>query len=642
MRGNGEEQSPAAVFARLGSQGRWDELASALAAALDDSEARADAEACLQDLLSRGEIRGLYGGLTAGGERAGQARPLVLSLFEADAGVRLWDRPSFELETLRPAVTECGDRVDLQLWYSAITAEHYLMQLDLSAFAVAQAALQGAEAGDGRYFARVSRGRLLRMLAIGSLIAGAGGNAEEVASLRERAVAEFVAVGCAEEILATDTILGLARAMVQREDAAECAAALEELTRQARQMGTDRAANVVLAAAWVSLLAWDPNGVRAALGEIDTVTTGLAPVLADMRDMLVACVQIVEEGSGGSIASELPDLVARTSRRSLLVGGVAIFLAGLLLDVGLWELAGEVVPDEILGAPLPAVSHLDAATVRARLRVLREPCEEAVAAFESTVESGARFGSERSLAVSLLRGARDCERVGLVDAAGRLRARGLAGLPEAGRRTARESYYATPSTAVHAAPGRSSADLRSGELLVLGPDVRVRRFGREIRPRSTNAKFLALLAGERRAVTTEWMVESLWPNVAPDVGRERLNSLVYRLRCLLDLDSDELVLRERHGLELDPGTTWRVDARDFADALGGDTEERLRCLDLYRDGYCRRQFAYDDEIAATRSRFEGLWIRLVGSLLADGALSRDEVLARATRLRIDMERVPGF
>ncbi len=130
-------------------------------------------------------------------------------------------------------------------------------------------------------------------------------------------------------------------------------------------------------------------------------------------------------------------------------------------------------------------------------------------------------------------------------------------------------------------------------LVALAPDIRGDRDGQHIRPGDVQAKLLALLAAVRRPVTTDWIVTALWQDVDIEAGRNRLGAVLHRLRQRLGLAPDELIRRNRHGIELDD-TGWDIDVWRFAELSRRHAEERRRAMDLYGADLVARQFAYDD------------------------------------------------
>src|SRR5690606_37669847 len=65
----------------------------------------------------------------------------------------------------------------------------------------------------------------------------------------------------------------------------------------------------------------------------------------------------------------------------------------------------------------------------------------------------------------------------------------------------------------------------------------------------------------------ERVVESLWPEMGPDVGRRRLNTAVWRARALLGTERDEVLQVSRSGtLRLDWGRI-EVDVVDVVQGL---------------------------------------------------------------------------
>ena len=308
----------------------------------------------------------------------------------------------------------------------------------------------------------------------------------------------------------------------------------------------------------------------------------------------------------------------------------------LLADAGLGDLARRFALPADGIAPLPLVTYMDALTLQARCEVLENPGPDTVQALEDVLARCESVGPARRAAGAALRAAWDCERVGLADEAQRLRSRGLRGLPPQGEWTQREVYYAARLSGIGTNVNHNGAlGVRPGEILVLGPDVVMRRYGREVHTGGMAARMVVLLVAHRRAVTTDWLLEQLWPGEDPEVGRNRLKGLLFRSRRLLDLGRGELFVRDEHGISLVPGPAWRIDAWDFWDLSRGSTPERRQAFELYRGDLCFRQFAYDDELAAERGRLRDRWLELTLGLLAEGEMDAGDVADRALRLGIE-------
>lgn len=173
-----------------------------------------------------------------------------------------------------------------------------------------------------------------------------------------------------------------------------------------------------------------------------------------------------------------------------------------------------------------------------------------------------------------------------------------------------------------------------GEIHLLGPDVVVIRRGREVHLSEQGARLLALLAGVRRAVTRDWLITAMWPELDYETGRKRLKVAIFRLRQAIDLAPGELIVANRNGVVLD-AAGWRVDIWEFLDLAAGDTADRLAAFALYKGDVGFRQLAYDDALGELRDELRERWLALGSALVADGALGAQLVARRAGELGID-------
>ena len=162
----------------------------------------------------------------------------------------------------------------------------------------------------------------------------------------------------------------------------------------------------------------------------------------------------------------------------------------------------------------------------------------------------------------------------------------------------------------------------------MGPDLVVRRNGERIRLPSGAARLLAVLVAERRPVPVDRLADLLWPEIDPGTGRERLNAAVYRLRRLLSLDPDELLVREHDGIALEPADRWRIDSWNFRDRSLGNRDDRIEALLSYTGDFCSRQLAYDDAVIAER---QALRARFLDLALAPRCGRRRGICRRALR-----------
>ncbi len=619
----------------LADAGDWDALASRLVELCSDPETQHLAESAVLHLMSRGRVNGLLAALRA---ESGPGKPLFLRIVEADAAVRVGEATYPDLVALDGEVSH-GDRTDWHLWMAAILVEHFTWQADVGGLPVARAAIEGAAAGSGGVtrskWVLMGRGRLQRWLAVeaaGSADTG-DGSAELMMS---EALSDLAAAGCDEEVATSRALMAFFQGLVHREDLADSIDAIEDALATMRRLGSDRWPLAQIALGWARAVNWEFAAARTCVAEFDRGWGPLPGGFVGARILLEAALDLVEDDPGADLVARLQFIADEMRSRSPFVGGALIFVGGLLADAGLGDLARRFALPADGIAPLPLVTYMDALTLQARCEVLENPGPDTVQALEDVLARCESVGPARRAAGAALRAAWDCERVGLADEAQRLRSRGLRGLPPQGEWTQREVYYAARLSGIGTNVNHNGAlGVRPGEILVLGPDVVMRRYGREVHTGGMAARMVVLLVAHRRAVTTDWLLEQLWPGEDPEVGRNRLKGLLFRSRRLLDLGRGELFVRDEHGISLVPGPAWRIDAWDFWDLSRGSTPERRQAFELYRGDLCFRQFAYDDELAAERGRLRDRWLELTLGLLAEGEMDAGDVADRALRLGIE-------
>lgn len=421
----------------LATEGRWGTLADLLVTLASDEPTLEIAEEAVSLLIGRGRIVGLAGAL-----QTRQRLPLLMRLVEAEVGVRLWDVHAYELEALAREVGRT-ERADWKLWVTALTAEHHLSWGDLSAFTIASAALSGCDEDDDRAFARLGRGKLHRILAIGGIYLSGGQDTAASDAGLATTVELFEAAGDSDEVLATRVLCSFVRAMVRRECAVDQIVIAERVVHEAGALGSDRLGDYLVIQAWISALAWELESVHAALEAFDA-DEGWRPAYQEaMRDAVGLAIDVVEHAqSPAELGARLRLVGAGVHGSTILMIGIRNYLAGLFADEGLPRLARHAAPDlEDLAGRMAALTTADVRTLQARVHLLEKPGSDSVEAFEAALDEFARSATRRPAAVVALRGALSCLRVGLDDSARRLAERGLADLPAPAERTRWEQHY---------------------------------------------------------------------------------------------------------------------------------------------------------------------------------------------------------
>ncbi len=162
---------------------------------------------------------------------------------------------------------------------------------------------------------------------------------------------------------------------------------------------------------------------------------------------------------------------------------------------------------------------------------------------------------------------------------------------------------------------------------VLGDDLRVVRHGASVSISDCSARMLGVLVCRRRPVTAEWLMEQLWPDIDPDVGRDRIKVLTYRIRKSLQLSRSELLVRSSHGFSLS-AQGWLVDLWAFQDFLMGTTVQNLLAFRWFDGRLVSRQFAYDDAFAEARRETVRLWRNVGERLVRERVLPQEEFDSR--------------
>jgi hypothetical protein len=165
------------------------------------------------------------------------------------------------------------------------------------------------------------------------------------------------------------------------------------------------------------------------------------------------------------------------------------------------------------------------------------------------------------------------------------------------------------------APSLTPADLDPGTggvvtgaltVRVLAPVLEVRRGGRIVALRSTAGRLLVhLVVRHPHPLHVEEAADALWPGIARDVARPRLNVVVYRLRRGLGPAGHGghggSVRRTSDLLALEPAS-WEVDLFLLrrATAATATRQERLAAARAVDGNLCHAQFPYDERLIEAR------------------------------------------
>lgn len=167
-------------------------------------------------------------------------------------------------------------------------------------------------------------------------------------------------------------------------------------------------------------------------------------------------------------------------------------------------------------------------------------------------------------------------------------------------------------------PDDDTAGAATLELRLLGA-FSLHAAGIDVTPPSGNPAAMVKLLALRGALSTEELIDSLWPEADTTTGRARLRNTLHRLR----LQSGPVVLRRGELVEL--ATTVSVDATTFEHAV----EQVAAAPPHQRAGLARRAAAlyrgellpgdrYDDWAAAPRERLRRRYLATLDVLADDG------------------------
>jgi hypothetical protein len=537
------------------------------------------------------------------------ALPLPVRLFVADAEVRLGMASLDELVELSAEVTRSGT-ADERLWCSALIAEHHLWRFQTEALLVAQSASVSASPPESD----LGRSALLRLDRINALVPLFDGERDD-GSISAR----FEALGLTEESFATRVLNGLVRTATCGDDEFESDLLLvRDVARSALGMASDRLFFAWYAIGWASLWLDDHDQIVAATDGMRRSLPADSAWFSSLLGIFEALTEAVVGTSEDRVVDTVDDLV-RTSRAHFLsLPAFLVHLARLLVDRGLLDSARQVL--DAVNLPGLGASNglrLTFREVTARLAFLDHPSPVALSEMEGVLSGWEALGLTGPRRWAALRFSVDCDRRGLPEAAAAFRAAADDGSP------------------VSDAAGRLlSAEFRAepDRINLLGPELDVMRRGRRVPIAGHPARLLVLLVLQRRPVTVDSVVDALWPDVDLSTGRQRLKVHLFRLRRALSLRGDELIVRDRHGLRIQPDRRWRIDLWDLEDLLSsGASASGLLSAEL---DLLEHQFPFDDRLSEARRQLRVRWTASVSAALGRGELDAAAMVRAVERNRI--------
>jgi hypothetical protein len=235
-------------------------------------------------------------------------------------------------------------------------------------------------------------------------------------------------------------------------------------------------------------------------------------------------------------------------------------------------------------------------------------------------------GDIRTTAPKALRLAQDYRRLGALADAEALRRWGLDHLPTDRERAFWDARWADPSVAPP--PGRSAPAPPSRAagmtLRVLSPVLELLRDDRSVTVRPAVARLLLVLVlAHPTPVHVEQAVDQLWPDLALDTARHRLNTTIHRLRRLFP--GDEAAVRRRGDVMQFEPNRLDVDLLHYRARVRGDPAEQAAAVVSVRGNLCHVQFPYDEVLVQHRRELASQWSRLARRLLAGGTLELDDL-----------------
>jgi hypothetical protein len=180
-----------------------------------------------------------------------------------------------------------------------------------------------------------------------------------------------------------------------------------------------------------------------------------------------------------------------------------------------------------------------------------------------------------------------------------------------------------------AAPVPAGAAVRVG---VLCPTLEITVDGRPIRLGQAAALLVVHLAVADGTLHVEQVGDLLWPDASLAVVRQRLNSLLHRLRrqhpavSALIGRTDDVLLLDRSRARLD---LWALDAP------GTEPAALPALLGSVRGNLCHVQFPYDERLVEARHELAARWARRAAGALALDPGARPRLAAAATALELD-------
>ncbi len=605
------------------ANGSWNDVANQLVSWSSSERSSSRCENALLDILGLGQTEQLRQALIKIDDL-----PILLKLFVADAASRVQALSPGELQTLFREVG-AQSRVDLRLWLSAITAEFHLWQGELTGLWTAQNAIFQAPDVDSRV-ALMARGRLRRMQAI-ALVMTTGPLDNTSEQLLKQVDRDLKEARLPEERCGTRGLVACIRVFAFAHESVQQLNTIKDVLNELEEYGSDRKEIMLLGLGWAAGAEWDFETLKYCIEQLGlNPKLKTLPVLRDALELLRLYFELQASGPQRSIMQEMIDVFQDLKTRTIRFPSAVIFLSSYLLDLGAVDEAERLCQTVIGFTDLAVTFASEYAVKELELRIMihRKRTKTSVDEILPVIQTWEESGWSRQAAKLSLRVARDCYRSGLYSEAKVMHARGVSDLPPVRERTKWEQWLELPP--------EKTMELPLDSIKVLGPQLLVERKGRKITLTKAGATLVGLLAFERKKLTSEWIMEKMWPNVDPNQGANRLKVTLHRLRSQIGVRNDELILRDEYGLWLDPGKGWQIDLWEWLQLIEGSVEMQLKAIMNFHVNVLDQQFTYSDEFDSYRDFVQSRWFKTAATLIKQNELNKEKFEIRISELGLNI------
>jgi len=549
----------------------------------------------------------------------------IIRLFVLDASVRSHQVSRVELLHALEPTTAPDAPPEAAAWGRLLDAELQLWSVEAGGVWQAQLALNDIKhvpEDDDLWDMIVAR--LQRLTGLAQMLVAS--DADRTMSAFDESFRRLRRAGMVEEVAFTTSFALALKAMFS--DGDDLPELIAESRRQAvllSELGSDREAMGWTGLGWTAAQGWEVPVIEEAVEHLQTCDPmERQPAIAQVGALLPLVVELANKGASPALADLVVDTLHRLRRSTLPVSGAFIYFANMFADEADYDTADRLVSvlsQEEIGAGVQLgllTEELDIRTKIARRELHGRKFPEAM------VERWIGAGLPSRATVCARRFAKVFNDAG--DAASAHHFRLLAQTLEA------QGHAHTPwEVALEGARPRKT---NRGEIRLLAPDGHAVVGGERVDLTPNQAKLLAALSTRGHPVTVDWLLEVMWPEVAPDVGRNRLRVLLHQLRRTLSIETDELLLRTRSGLELVADDRWIVDVTELQAALAPDSPEQVHAVLHSGIHLLDRQLAYDDAVTEMRDDLRQQWIRTALRLLDRGLLTGEQLTFRLVALDI--------